>query len=109
MSPDPDEQFTFHYEILHGFRASSSTHSGHFGGDFSSLGDAGSGGGGDRYRGEKKKQPLGDVENLAFRFSALGLVLEFRTKHILAKADGKKVCLLDVGSWLTCCLCIPWL
>lgn len=31
MSPDPDEQFTFHYEILHGFRASSSTHSGHFG------------------------------------------------------------------------------
>lgn len=34
MSPDPDEQFTFHYEILHGFRASSSTHSGHFGGDF---------------------------------------------------------------------------
>lgn len=34
MSPDPDEQFTFHYEILHGFRASRSTHSGHFGGDF---------------------------------------------------------------------------
>lgn len=34
MSPDPDEQFTFHYEILHGFRASSSTHSGHFGDDF---------------------------------------------------------------------------
>ena len=31
MSPDPDEQFTFHYEILHGFRASSRTHSGHFG------------------------------------------------------------------------------
>lgn len=34
MSPDPDEQFTFHYEILHGFRASNSTHSGHFGDDF---------------------------------------------------------------------------
>lgn len=34
MSPDPDEHFTFHYEILRGFRASSSTHSGHFGGEF---------------------------------------------------------------------------
>lgn len=42
MSPDPDEQFTFHYEILHGFRASSSTLSGALwmrGGSFS-LGDA---------------------------------------------------------------------
>lgn len=51
MSPDPDEQFTFHYEILHGFRASSSTHSGHFGGVFLVFGGMLSGGGG----GEKLK------------------------------------------------------
>lgn len=68
MSPDPDEQFTFHYEILHGFRASSSTHSGHFGGDFSSLGDAGSGGGGDRYRGEKKNNLWGMLKTLPSGF-----------------------------------------
>lgn len=57
MSPDPDEQFTFHYEILHGFRASSSTHSGRFGG-FSSFEDAPAaaacdgGGCGERQKGE---------------------------------------------------------